>query len=37
MLGAALILFANLFVELREAREKRRIGAATDVAPMEPV
>jgi drug/metabolite transporter (DMT)-like permease len=37
MLGAALILAANLFVELREAREKRRTGAAPDVAPLEPV
>jgi drug/metabolite transporter (DMT)-like permease len=37
ILGAALILVANLFVELREAREKRRTGAAADVAPMEPV
>ncbi|MGB7160038.1 MAG: DMT family transporter [Tepidisphaeraceae bacterium] len=34
MLGAALILIANLFVELREAQLKRRTTPAPDVAPV---
>jgi len=34
MLGAALILIANLFVELREAQLKRRATPAPEVAPV---